>query len=71
LEALLLLIKDFNQINSKSGVALNNKEKHIKRILGNWFSQEVQYLERKINSSNLQLQKNIIQQNKREETSKI
>lgn len=71
LEVLLLMIKDFNQINSKSGVALNNKEKHIKKILGNWLNQEVQYLERKINSPNLQFQKNIIQQNKKEEPSKI
>ena len=71
LEVLLLMIKDFNQINSKSGVALNNGEKHIKKILGNWFNQEVQYLERKINSPNPHLQKNIIQHNKREEPSKI
>ena len=63
LEMLLLMRKDFNQINSKSGVALNNEEKHIKKVLGNWFNQEVQYLERKINSPNPQLQKNIIQQN--------
>ena len=71
LEVLLVMIKDFNQINCKSGVAMNNKEKHIKKILENWFNQEVQYLERKINSPNPQLQKNIIQQNKSEETSKI
>lgn len=71
LEMLLLMMKDLNQINSKSGVALNNGEKHIKKILGNWLNQEVQYLERKINSPNPQLQKNIIQQNKNEEPSKI
>lgn len=71
LEVLLLMIKDFNQVNSKTGVALNNGEKQIKKILGNWLNQEVQYLERKINFPNPHLKKNIIQQNKSEEPSKI
>lgn len=71
LEVLLLMVKDFNQINSKPNVALNNTEKHIKKIIANWFNEEVQYLERKINSTNSQLQKNTIQQNKSEEPTKI
>lgn len=71
LEALFLMIKDFNQINSKSGVALNNKEKHIKKVLGNWLNQEVQYLERNVISPNTQFTKSIIQKNKSEELSKI
>lgn len=71
LEVLLLMIKDFNQINRKPGIALNNTEKHIKKIIANWFNEEVQYLERKINCTNPQLQKNIIQQHKSEEPLKI
>ena len=71
LEMLLLMIKDFNQVNSKTGVALNNNERHIKIIIGNWFRQEVQYLERKLISSNVQVPKNIVQHNKSEEPSKI
>lgn len=49
LEMLLLLMKDFNQMHSKPGVALDVKEKDLKTVIGNWFSQEVQYLERKLN----------------------
>ncbi|GAA4429815.1 hypothetical protein GCM10023188_15700 [Pontibacter saemangeumensis] len=47
LETLLLLRKDFKQMNSKPGVALNIHKKNLRTIIGNWFDQEVQYLEKK------------------------
>lgn len=47
LETLLLLRKDFRQMNGKSGVALNMHEKELRTVIGNWFSQEVRYLEKK------------------------
>ena len=47
LETLLLLRKGFKQMNSKSAVALNINERDLRTVIGNWFNQEVRYLEKK------------------------
>jgi hypothetical protein len=49
LEMLLFMMKDFYQMNTKPGVGLYVQEKDLKTVIGNWFSQEVKYLEKKLN----------------------
>lgn len=71
LEMLLLMLKDFNQINSKRGVVLNVNEKEVKEVMVNWFNQEIQYHERKLNTPNFQLSKNVVHQSKSKEPTKI
>ncbi len=71
LEMLFSMLKDVNQLNNKSGVALNIKEMSVKEVLVNWFNEEIQYLDRKLNFSNSRFAKNVVQQNKNEESSKI
>jgi hypothetical protein len=47
LEKLLFLRKSFYQINSKPGIAFYPAEKDLRTIIGNWFNQEIKFLERK------------------------
>ncbi len=44
---LLLSYKEFNQMHLKPGVKLNPKYKGVKHVVGNWFAQEINYLEKK------------------------
>lgn len=48
LEILRLLKKDFCQMNRKPGIALDIQGKGLKTVVGNWFSQELQFLELKL-----------------------
>jgi hypothetical protein len=47
LEKLLFLRKSFYQINTKPGIAFNPGEKDLKTTIGNWFNQEIKFLEKK------------------------
>jgi len=47
LDQLLLAYKEFNQMHLKPGVRLNPNYKGIKSVVGNWFAQEIDYLEKK------------------------
>ncbi len=46
-DQLLLAYKEFNQMHLKPGVKLNPNFKGIKSVIGNWFAQEINYLEMK------------------------
>ena len=48
LDRLLFHYKDFNQMHHKPGVILNPQYGDLKTELGNWFTQEVFYLEKKL-----------------------
>lgn len=47
MDTLLFYSKEFNQMCQKSGVALNPQENGLKEEIGNWFRQEILYLEKK------------------------
>ena len=47
LDQLLLAYKEFNQMHLKPGGRLNPNYKGIKSVVGNWFAQEINYLEKK------------------------
>jgi hypothetical protein len=51
LERLLFHYKQFNQMHRKSGVILNPQYGDLKTELGNWFTQEIFYLEKKLHLS--------------------
>jgi len=44
---LLLAYKEFNQMHRKPAVKLNPHHADLKKVLGNWFAQEITYLEKK------------------------
>ncbi|WP_159478087.1 hypothetical protein [Dyadobacter sp. 3J3] len=44
---LLLCYKEFNQMHRKPGVKLNPNYADVKKVIGNWFAQEILYLEKK------------------------
>jgi hypothetical protein len=44
---LLLCYKEFNQMHRKPGVKLNPNYADVKKVIGNWFAQEIMYLEKK------------------------
>jgi hypothetical protein len=44
---LLLCYKEFNQMHRKPAVKLNPNHADLKKVLGNWFAQEITYLEKK------------------------
>lgn len=44
---LLLHFKRFNQMHHKPGVKLNPHYADVRKVIGNWFSQEISYLEKK------------------------
>lgn len=44
---LLLCYKEFNQMHRKPGVKLNPNYADVKKVVGNWFAQEIMYLEKK------------------------
>ncbi|SDF61741.1 hypothetical protein SAMN04487996_111288 [Dyadobacter soli] len=44
---LLLSYKEFNQMHRKAGVKLSPQHADLKKVLGNWFAQEITYLEKK------------------------
>lgn len=44
---LLLCYKEFNQMHHKLSVRLNPSYEGIKKVVGNWFAQEITYLEKK------------------------
>ncbi len=48
LDRLLFHFKEFNQMQRKPGVILNPQYSDLKAELGNWFSQEIFYLEKKL-----------------------
>ena len=47
IDHLLLHFKKFNQMHHKPGVCLNPHYGDIRKVVGNWFSQEISYLDRK------------------------
>lgn len=47
LDKLLFCFKEFRQIQCKTGVALNPLQPGLKTAIGNWFTQEIAYLEKK------------------------
>ncbi len=47
LDAALLAYKEFNQMHRKPGVRLNPHYPDIHKVIGNWFAQEISYLEKK------------------------
>lgn len=51
LERLLFHYKQFNQMHRKPGVILNPQYGDLKTELGNWFTQEIFYLEKKLHLS--------------------
>jgi hypothetical protein len=58
LEELLLCYKEFNQMYRKSGVKLNPHYTDVKEVIGNWFMEEINFLEKKY-----QFQVNPLEQN--------
>jgi hypothetical protein len=51
LERLLFYFKQFNQMHRKPGVIFNPQYGDLKTELGNWFTQEIFYLEKKLHLS--------------------
>jgi hypothetical protein len=47
MENLLFYFKEFNQIQNKDGVILNPKHQNLKKVLSDWFEQEINFLEKK------------------------
>jgi hypothetical protein len=62
---LLLAYKEFNQMHRKPAVKLNPHNGDLKKVLGNWFAQEITYLEKKHQWDVLPLQ------NQQQQTPKI
>lgn len=60
LETLRLLRKDFYQMNCKPGVAWDIQGKGLKTVVGNWFSQELQFLELKLEESKIWINESLI-----------
>lgn len=56
MDHLLLYFKEFNQMYRKSGVVLHPGENDLKDELVNWFTQEIQYLEKKFHQLLLPLE---------------
>lgn len=48
--------KEFNQLHRKAGIALYSQQTDLKDELGNWFKQEICYLEKKLHLSMVSLQ---------------
>lgn len=48
MDCLLFHLKKFNQMHRKSDIALNPQQAGLKDELGNWFTQEISYLEKKL-----------------------
>jgi hypothetical protein len=48
MDKLLFHFKEFNQMRRKPGVILNPRCRELKTELGNWFTQEIFYLEKKL-----------------------
>jgi len=72
LDNLLLYRKEFNQKHIKTNIALDNNEKDLRTLIGNWFNQEILYLENKQRLSIRPLQERITGTEKRpEEVQKI
>ncbi len=71
LEQLLLLMKEFKQMNYKSGVALNLEERDLEIVIDNWFSQEIHYLERQLNLPNISSKYSIQQKDLSNESFKV
>ena len=58
IELLLLCLKVFKQLHRKPGVIFNPQYVDLKKELGNWFEQEIYYLEKKLHLSIIPLQGN-------------
>ncbi len=56
MDTLLFYSKEFNQMCQKSGVALNPQENGLKEEIGNWFRQEILYLEKKNQHASMPLE---------------
>ncbi|UCS95216.1 hypothetical protein KZP23_09500 [Echinicola marina] len=56
MDRLLYYYKAFNQLHRKPGIILNPKYHDLDTILGNWFVQEIFYLEKKLHLSVVPLQ---------------
>ncbi len=58
LDGLLFHFKEFSQMHRKPGAILNPQYGDLKTELGNWFSQEIFYLEKKLHLNILPLNEN-------------
>jgi hypothetical protein len=58
IDKLLFYFKEFNQMYRRSGVALHPRENDLKDELGNWFTQEILYLEKKTQQSAVPMEAN-------------
>ncbi len=58
LDRLLFHFKEFNQMHRKAGFILNPQYGDLKTELGNWFSQEIFYLEKKLHLNIIPLNEN-------------
>ncbi|WP_418499038.1 hypothetical protein [Flagellimonas sp.] len=56
MDRLLYYYKAFNQLHRKPGLVLNPNYHDLETILGNWFTQEILYLEKKLHLSVVPLQ---------------
>lgn len=56
MDTLLYYYKAFNQLHRKPGIILNPKYHGLEIVLGNWFTQEIFYLEKKLHLSVVPLQ---------------
>lgn len=56
MDKLLFYFKKFNQMCQKSGVALHPQEIGLKEEIGNWFTQEILYLEKKHQQASIPLE---------------
>jgi hypothetical protein len=56
MDTLLYLIKAFNQLHPKPGLKYNPNYHDLETVMGNWFIQEIRYLEKKIKWSSVTLQ---------------
>lgn len=48
MERLLFYFKSFKQLQKKTGVIFNTKQTDLNKAIGNWFRQEISYLEKKM-----------------------
>ncbi|MDQ3536503.1 MAG: hypothetical protein M3421_12850 [Bacteroidota bacterium] len=58
IDKLLFYFKEYNQMYRRSGVALHPRENDLKDELGNWFTQEILYLEKKTQQSAVPMEAN-------------
>jgi hypothetical protein len=71
LDGLLFYFKEFKQLHRKSGVVLNPQQADLKTAIGNWFTQEIFYLEKKLHLSIIPLNSNQVQPSSQKDKPKV